>query len=415
MSLDVTFKKVGPHERRTHLQTTRICRINKGKLMTSTSRRRKKWFWLLPVFVLIALPGCQSIGYYSQAIKGQCGIYLGQRPIKSILADTNVPTELKEKLGLVLQLREYAERELKLKANGHYLKYSDVHRRFVVWNVNAAPELSLEPKRWWYPVVGSLKYRGYFSEKMARKYGARLDKKGYDVFVGGVEAYSTLGWFRDPVLNTFVHNTDADLAEIIFHELSHQRVFANGDTDFNEAFATAVAEEAVQRWLRSLGNTNALQEYLDSQKRTEQFVGIVDQARTQLKAVYGDPVEAKGGTGGLSDNDKREQKKRIIAELKERYTALKLQWGGDTSMDGWFARPINNAQLNTIATYYDLVPEFRKLIRASNGDLEKFFATCTRLAKVKDKDGRHAALKALVVNKTSINASRYVDLLIGMR
>ena len=383
--------------------------------MTATSRRRKKWFWLLPVFVLIALPGCQSIGYYSQAIKGQCSIYLGQRPIKSILADTNVPPELKEKLGLVLQLRDYAERELKLKPNGHYLKYADVHRRFVVWNVNAAPELSLEPKKWWYPVVGSLKYRGYFSEKMARKYGADIEKQGYDVFVGGVEAYSTLGWFRDPVLNTFVHNTDADLAEIIFHELSHQRVFASGDTDFNEAFATAVAEEAVQRWLRSIGNTNAMQEYLASQKRNEQFVAMIDQTRARLKTVYGDPAEAKGGTGGLSDNEKRAQKKRIIADLKDRYAALKAQWGGCSDYDAWFARPINNAQLNTIATYYDLVPDFRKLIRASGGDLEKFFATCTRLAKVKDKDERHAALKQLTVKKSSINASRYIDLLIGVR
>lgn len=364
--------------------------------MTPTSRRRKKWFWLLPVFVLIALPGCQSLGYYGQAIKGQCSIYFGQRPIKAILADPKASADLKEKLGLVLQLRDYAERELKLKPNGHYLKYADLHRRFVVWNVNAAPEFSLEPKKWWYPVVGSLKYRGYFSEKMARKYGAALEKEGYDVFVGGVEAYSTLGWFRDPVLNTFIHNTDADLAEIVFHELSHQRVFAKGDTDFNEAFATAVAEEAVQRWLHGIGNTNALQEYLASQQRTEQFVGIVDQARARLKTVYGDPAEAKGGTGGLSDNEKREQKKRIIADLKNRYASLKSEWGGYSGFDPWFARPINNAQLNTIATYYDLVPQFRKLIRASGGDLEKFFETCTRLAEMKDKDERHAAVKHLV-------------------
>ena len=363
--------------------------------MSPAPRRRKKLFWLLPVFVLIALPGCQSLGYYGQAIKGQCGIYFTQRPIKAMLADTNVSAEVKEKLSLVLQLREYAEKELKLKPNGHYLKYADLHRRFVVWNVNAAPELSLEPKRWWYPVVGSLKYRGYFSEKMARKYSAGLEKQGYDVFVGGVEAYSTLGWFRDPVLNTFIHQSDADLAETIFHELSHQRVFAKGDTDFNEAFATAVAEEAVRRWLQANGNTNALREYLASQQRTEQFVGIVDQARAELKGIYGDSAEGKGGSTGPSDAEKREQKRRVIASLKDRYAALKTEWGGYSGFDGWFARPINNAQLNTIATYYDLVPQFRKLIRASNGDLEKFFATCTRLAKGNDKDQRHAALKRL--------------------
>lgn len=361
--------------------------------MTPTSRRRKKWFWLLPVFVLIALPGCQSIGYYSQAIKGQCSIYFGQRPIREMLADPRVPTHLKEKLGLVLQLREFAERELKLKANGHYLKYADLNRRFVVWNVNAAPEFSLEPKRWWYPAVGSLKYRGYFSEKAARRYGGALEKDGYDVFVGGVEAYSTLGWFRDPVLNTFVHHNDADLAEIIFHELAHQRVFAKGDTDFNEAFATAFAEEAVRRWLETIGNTNALRDYQVSQQRTEQFVGIVDRARAELKALYGDSEEAKGATSGASDDRKREEKQRIIADLKARYAALKSEWGGYSGFDGWFSRPINNAQLNTIATYHGLVPEFRRLIGSSGGDLEKFFAACERLAKLKDKDERHAALK----------------------
>ena len=364
--------------------------------MRPMSRRRKKWFWLLPIFVLIALPGCQSIGYYSQAIKGQCGIYFGQRPIKAMLADPQVSTNLKEKLGLVLQLREFAERELKLKANGHYLKYADLNRRFVVWNVNAAPEFSLEPKRWWYPVVGSLKYRGYFSEKQARKYGGALEKEGYDVFVGGVEAYSTLGWFRDPVLNTFVHHSDADLAEIIFHELAHQRVFAKGDTDFNEAFATAFAEEAVRRWLEAIGNTNALRDYQASQQRTEQFVGIVDHARAELKALYGDAEEGKGGATGVPDDRKREEKKRIIAGLKNRYAALKSEWGGYAGYDAWFARPINNAQLSTIAAYYDLVPEFRKLMRTSGGDMEKFFAECTRLAKMKDKDERHAALKRLV-------------------
>ncbi len=363
--------------------------------MTPTSRRRRKWFWALPVFVLIALPGCQSIGYYGQAIKGQCGIYFGQRSIEAMLADPNTSANLKEKLGLVLQLREFAERELKLKANGHYLNYADLNRRFVVWNVNAAPEFSLEPKKWWYPVVGSLKYRGYFSEKRARKYGGALEKDGYDVFVGGVEAYSTLGWFRDPVLNTFIHNTPADLAEIIFHELAHQRVFAKGDTDFNEAFATAFAEEAVRRWLQTIGNTNALQQYLVSQQRTEQFVAMIDQARAQLKALYGDAEEGKGGATAVPDNQKRQEKKRIIADLKNRYAALKSEWGGYAGYDAWFARPINNAQLNTIATYYDLVPEFRRLIRVGGGDLEKFFDSCERLAKIKDKEERHATLKRL--------------------
>lgn len=362
--------------------------------MTLKSKRRKRWFLFLPVALLIVLPGCQSLGFYGQAIKGQCQIYFRERPIKTALADPAVSTETKEKLGLILELRKFAENELGLKANGHYLKYVDLNRRFVVWNVNAAPEFSMEPKKWWYPVVGRLKYRGYFSEKQARKYGANLQKEGYDVFVGGVEAYSTLGWFRDPVLNTFVdHSTPADIAEIIFHELSHQRVFASGDTDFNEAFATAVGEEGVRRWLQTISNTNELREYLASEQRMEQFVYIVDDAREQLKKVYGDSDEAKGAPTAASDAVKREQKQRVIADLKNRYAALKTEWGGSTEFDGWFARPINNAQLNTIATYYDLVPAFRRLLQVYHGNLEEFFKACDRLAQLKDKDARHQALK----------------------
>lgn len=363
--------------------------------MTRKPRPRKKWFLIVPLLFLVALPGCQSLGFYSQAIKGQCNIYFSQRPIKKAMADPRLAGEVKEKLGLVLELRAFAEQELSLKANGHYLKYADLHRRFVVWNVNAAPEFSLEPKRWWYPVVGSLKYRGYFSEKLARKYGTALQRDGYDVFVGGVEAYSTLGWFRDPVLNTFIHHTPADLAEIIFHELSHQRVFAKGDTDFNEAFATAVGEEGVRRWLRTIGNTNALHQYLASQQRQEQFVQIVDNARVQLKKIYGEAGEAQGAAIVGCDAEKREQKQRVITDLKNRYSQLKTEWGGYSGFDAWFARPINNAQLNTIATYHDLVPEFRRLLEKHQGNLEKFYEACTRLAKLKDKDQRHEALKKL--------------------
>jgi predicted aminopeptidase len=361
--------------------------------MTKSPKPRRKWFLMAPVALLIVLPGCQSLGFYSQAIKGQCSIYFSQRSIKEVIADSTVRVEVKEKLGLILQLREFAERELSLKPNGHYLRYADLNRRFVVWNVHAAPEFSLEPKRWWYPVVGRLKYRGYFSEKLARNYSAGLKKDGYDVFVGGVEAYSTLGWFRDPVLNTFIHHSSADLAEIIFHELSHQRVFAKGDTDFNEAFATAVAEEGVRRWLETISNTNALQEYLAAQERTEQFVRIVSNAREQLKRVYGETGEGKGAPTAPTDAAKRAQKDRVIADLKDRYAALKAEWDGYSGFDAWFNRPINNAQLNTIATYYELVPAFRHLLKAHQGNLQSFFEACDRLAKLKDKDTRHQALK----------------------
>src|SRR6267142_5919651 len=181
--------------------------------------------WCSLLSLLPALTGCQTVGYYAQAISGQCQVWNRARSIEALLEDPVVTEPLKQRLRLVLEVRAFAEKELHLPANGHYLRYADRGRRFAVWNVHAAPEFSLTPKSWWYPVVGRLNYRGYFSEDRARRYAARLAKQGFDVYIGEVAAYSTLGWFRDPVLNTFIHQNETDLVELLFHELAHQRLF----------------------------------------------------------------------------------------------------------------------------------------------------------------------------------------------
>ncbi len=351
----------------------------------------------------VLLTGCQSVGYYGQAIHGQFEIFAGRRAISELLADPQTPAALREKLQLVLDLRAFAEKELRLPANGHYLRYVELNRRYVVWSVHAAPEFSLAPKTWWYPVVGSLKYRGYFSEPAARRYAASLAGKGDDVFVEGVEAYSTLGWFRDPVLSTFIHHQGPGLAEVIFHELAHQRVFVGGDTDFDEAFATAVAEEGLRRWLRAANDPAALEKYEAGRRRNDQFVQLIMSARRQLEVLYGE--QKGGGDAGkgrgphASAEVMRQQKERVIAGLRRDYKQLKAQWGGYAGYDDWFAQPLNNAQqslnnaqLNTVATYYDLVPAFDSLLRANDGDLEKFYREVRKLAKL-SKEERHRRLQ----------------------
>jgi predicted aminopeptidase len=233
-----------------------------GQTRPAAKSRAKFPRWVWAVCVLAALiSGCHTASYYQQAASGQLEILSKREPIAELLADSQTRPALRDKLQLVLDLREFAEHELRLKTDGHYLLYADLGRRFVVWNVYAAPEFSLEPKKWWYPVVGSLKYRGFFSEEDAKRYGADMAKQGYDVYVGGVDAYSTLGWFKDPVLNTFIHHSPPELAELLFHELAHQRVFAKGDTDFNEAFATAVGEEGVRRWIAAHGDAEMRAQY----------------------------------------------------------------------------------------------------------------------------------------------------------
>ena len=347
-------------------------------------RTRLAMMVLLCLVMPVCFSGCQALSFYRQAIAGECQILARQESITNLMANPKTPPKLKAKFGQVLKIRQFAAQELKLPADGNYLKYTDLRRPCVVWNVNVAPALSLEPKTWWFPVVGRASYRGYFDEAGARRYAARWEKKGWDVYVDGVAAYSTLGWFRDPLLNTFIFEPEADLAELIFHELGHRRLYVSGDTDFNEAFATEVAAEGLRRWFAASSNPKAAQEHQAAFAREKQFVQLVMDTRRELEAVYGD--------GRLPDAEKLRRKEEIIGKLRARYAAVKQAWGGQSGYDEWFAEPINNAKLNTVSTYYDLVPAFQALLRANGGDLEKFYGAVAALGKL-PVGKRHEALR----------------------
>jgi len=335
--------------------------------------------------MLAALCGCESVGYYGQAVRGEMEILTHQAPIAKLIADTNTPPRLRSKFDAVLKIRDFASQELKLPSDKAYLKYVDLHRPYVVWNVNVAPALSLRPKTWWFPVVGRASYRGYFSEAAANRYAARFATNEWDTYVDGIETYSTLGWFKDPLLNTFIYAPDYELAEIIFHELAHRRLFVPGDTDFNESFASAVANEGVRRWLQAQSQPEAFDHYRAGQKQDHQFVDIVMSARDRLQAVYTDPH--------LSETAKLARKEEIIAGLRADHARLKTEWGGQSPYDEWFAEPLNNAKLNTVSAYYELVPAFESLLRAHGGDMEKFYLAVGELARLPIKE-RHRRLQA---------------------
>ena len=364
------------------------------------SRYRKWLIGFLLLIVVLGVSGCHTLSFYGQAAKGQYQIFAHQQSIERLMAAPDTPQPLKQRFELLRDLRGFASKELKLPTDKHYRKYVDVHRPFVVWNVEAAPELSMEPKTWWYPLLGSLEYRGYFSKAAATNYALVLRKQGYDVSVGGVEAYSTLGWFRDPVLNTFIFEDDADLAEIIFHELGHQRLFARGDTDFNEAFATTVGQEGARRWLKARGDAAGLKTYLAHLERSNQFVHLVMSTRARLEALYGDQRTEDGRLKtskkpNLAGQDNlRQRKEQVLREMKEQYARLKANWEGDPEYDAWFAHPINNAHLNSVAAYYDFVPAFEQILTANGGDLEKFYKAAEQLSK-KPKGERHEQLRIL--------------------
>jgi predicted aminopeptidase len=345
------------------------------------NRRRIILLVASAVVILLAVCGCQTVSSYRQAIGGELQILTHQEPIAKVLADPGTSSELKHKLQLVLEIRQFAATNLHLPVDQAYMKYVDLHRPYAVWNVNAAPKLSLDPKRWWYPFVGKASYRGYFNREAARKYANELKNKGWDTYVGAVETYSTLGWFRDPVLNTFINEPDADLGEILFHELGHKRVFISGDTDFNEAFATTVGEEGVRRWLKD--KPDLYSTYEREREHEAQFVQLVLQSRDELEAVY--------DSTNILESVKLERKAQIIAEMRAKYQKLKAQWGTN-EYEHWFTSEINNAKLNTIAAYYTLVPAFHALLQANGGDMEKFYIAVERLGKL-SKDKRHDALE----------------------
>jgi predicted aminopeptidase len=358
----------------------------------NASRIQKTLIVVAFVLIVFGLSGCETFSFYRQAIRGQYQLFANQQPIDKLATNTTTEPRLRKQLQLVQELRGFAEKELKLPVDNHYRKYVDVHRPYVVWNVEAAPEFSMEPKSWWYPLVGSLEYRGYFSERAAQHYADTLRKKGSDVYIGGASAYSTLGWFKDPVLNTFIFDPEPDLAETIFHELGHQRVFARGDTDFNEAFATTVGQEGARRWLRAKGDTNAFQSYEAERQRNNDFVHLVMDARRELEALYGDErneagkIKASRRPHRIPVDELARRKKGVFEQLRNRYAQMKAQWGGNADYDKFFSRQLNNAQLNSVAAYYDLVPGFMQLLKLNGDDLEKFYDAAEKLSKKPKKE-----------------------------
>ena len=341
---------------------------------------------------LVALVSCAELRYYSQAALGQARLLVARKPIERLLDEPATPPELRAKLTTVQRVRQMAIDELGLPENGSYTTFVELkpippatERRFVTWNVVAAPELSVVPVTWCFPVAGCVSYRGYFKRAAAERFAARLQDEGLDVSVGGVSAYSTLGWFEDPVLSTFLRYPDLDLAGLLIHELAHQVVYVTDDTVFNESFATAVELEGVRRWLEQEGApTEAMERYLEAQQREEEFTELVLEVRERLDAAYREEA---------SEAEKRAWKAELFAELRDAYADLKASWGGDARYDAWFDRELNNAHLASIGAYRDLVPAFQALLASHGGDLETFYTAVRDLAEL-EPEARRAELEA---------------------
>jgi predicted aminopeptidase len=324
---------------------------------------------LAAIVALALLAGCESVAYYGQAIGGHFKLLSAARPIDSWITDPATPPDLKQRLETARQIREYATRELHLPDNASYTSYADLGRRFAVYNVFAAPKFSIDPKPECFPVTGCVAYRGFFSEKDALRQAEKLRAQGFDVYVGGVLAYSTLGWFDDPLLSTFIRYPDAQVARLVFHELAHQLVYAKGDTTFNESFAVTVEDEGVRRWLEAQGRSADLAAFQTAQERKRALAAHIKETRERLKLIY---------ASKLTPEQMLEQKKSEFDRLRALYPTFVP------------AEP-NNAFLVSIALYNEYLPAFERLLAQSGNNLDAFYERARQLAQ-EDRKQRDSLL-----------------------
>lgn len=332
---------------------------------------------MLPLFFVLG--AC----YYMQAAGGQLDVLRKRLPIDEVIADPETPPEVARRLRLVQDARAFSVAELALPDNGSYRSYSDLERDFVVWSIFATPEFSLEPKRWCYPIVGCVSYRGYFREKKARRMARKLAAQDYDVFVGGVAAYSTLGRFHDPVLNTMMHWGDTQLIGVLFHELAHQVLYIRDDTGFNESFATAVEEFGVQRYLSDRGMSEAFTDYERQKQFRRDVMDLVNAARDDLRTYYSETIDP---------DEKRLLKEHRVERLTADLRTLLEREGRDAG--AWFQSPFNNARLVSFSLYEGHLPAFRQMLEDCEEDLPCFYGEAQRVSEL-DPAAREAHLAAL--------------------
>jgi predicted aminopeptidase len=326
---------------------------------------------LVVLMLALNLSGC-GVGYVLQAAHGQWQVVRSRRPIDAVIADPATTAPVRSQLQMAREAREFASRELGLPNNSSYRTYAALGRDYVVWNVVAAPEFSIHALQWCFPVAGCVAYRGYFREAAARKYAAKLASRGNDVLVAGVEAYSTLGRFSDPILDTMLGDDELDLAGTIFHELAHQLIYVKGDSDFNEAFAMSVEQEGVARWLAAHGRTAELEGYSHRRMAQEQIVSRLAAGRDRLAALYAQVLPAP---------QMRERKQVLISELVASIHTYEQATGLRSGYDTWIDQGLNNAHLASVATYFDCVPAFQQILAAQDGNLTLFYARVRELAR----------------------------------
>ncbi|WP_437879836.1 aminopeptidase [Pseudomonas sp. LRF_L74] len=347
----------------------------------------------VPLLLAVLLNGCASLDYYSQLGRGQLQLLAAREPVQAVVADSTRDERLRQRLAHAQEARRFASDALALPDNRSYRLYADLHRPYVVWNVFATPELSLQPVTHCFPIAGCVAYRGYYQQGRARGTAALMQRQGLDTYIGGVEAYSTLGWFDDPILGSMLRWDDDRLDSTIFHELAHQRLYVPDDTAFNESYASFVERQGLRQWRESRG----LAPHDDADERQRrQFTELILATRERLERLYQSP---------LGDAQKRRGKVEVFERLRADYRALRdSQWRGDRRYDGWINGSLNNARLLPFGLYDKWVPAFATLFREVDGDWPTFFQRCEALGRLGPVE-RQAALEALAPDRSQTKES----------
>ena len=353
---------------------------------------------LLIFTAVILISGCSTLNYYSNIIQGHFEIISQQQSIDELLDDPATSDQLRQKLMLAKAARQFASSHLHLPDNDSYKTYADIGRDRVTWNVVAVPALSFTPKTWCYPIAGCVSYKGYYSNEAAKSYQKQLADDNYDTTINGSAAYSTLGWFDDPVMNTMLQWREAHLVGVIFHELAHQQLYIQDDSAFNESFANFVQQEGVRRWYLAAGKQQPITKEIARGKRKKQFLALLKNTRDKLEKLY---------ASELTDEQKYAQKRGHFTELRQQYTSLKTgEWQGYSGYDRWFDRDLNNANLISVSTYHQYIPGFKALLQQSaqsdkdNGDLQVFYAAAEKLSQLPAKE-RSAKLREMAATNSS--------------
>lgn len=354
---------------------------------------RLRFYRIFIVLALLGLTACSSIDYFSHLAKGQLTLLWEREKVSVLLESQDVSDGIKSRLLLSQQLRLFAQNELALPVGNAYTAYTDLERPYVVWNVYAAPPLSFDAYTWCYPFLGCLAYRGFYDEQRAEQAAKVLTDEGYEVKVRGVQAYSTLGFFDDPLLNTFMFKNEVAFVELLIHEISHRLIYIKDDTKFNENFASAVAVLGAEQWYRKQNNKRLYMAYQKHKQRYQNVVRFLLNFKTRLAKVYDDKTK--------TDNEKYLLKNKLFEQLTRDYTLFKERNGVDKRYDERVLS-MNNASLSTLANYQELVPGFIALFDQQNGNWTKFYEQVERLA-VLDKTVRHQTLVNLTKHNIPLN------------